>query len=139
MSRRMSADVAGATAVPLILLVEDEFLIREMVAEALQAAGFATIVASDGGEAIALFEQHSAEIRGLVTDINLDDGLDGWDLARAARERASDLPVVYVSGASGHEWASQGVPNSLLIAKPFAAAQVVVAISSLLVASDTVP
>jgi DNA-binding response OmpR family regulator len=139
MSRRMSADEAGATAVPLILLVEDEFLIREMVEEALQAAGFATLTASDGGQAIALFEQHSEEIRGLVTDINLDDGLDGWDLARIARERASDLPVVYVSGASGHEWASQGVPNSLLIAKPFAAAQVVVAISSLLVASDTMP
>jgi DNA-binding response OmpR family regulator len=135
----MSADEAGATAMPLILLVEDEFLIRDMVAEALQEAGFATLVASDGHEAIKIFEEHREEIRGLVTDINLNDGSDGWELARTARERASDLPVVYVSGASGHEWASQGVPNSLLIAKPFAPAQIVVAISSLLVVSDATP
>jgi hypothetical protein len=63
--------------------------------------------------------------------------MTGWDLACAARERAGDLPIVYVSGASGHEWASRGVPNSLMITKPFAPVQVVVAISSLLVASDT--
>jgi CheY-like chemotaxis protein len=133
----MSDDAARANALPLILLVEDEILIREMMAETLQAAGFSTLVASDGKEAIALFAQHRDELRGLVTDINLDDGLDGWQLARAARERVSDLPVVYVSGASGHEWAARGVPNSLLVAKPFAPAQIVVAISSLLVALDT--
>lgn len=133
----MSADAAGADALPLILLVEDELLIREMMAEALETAGFATLVACNGKEAIALFGEHREGLRGLVTDINLDDGLDGWQLARAARERVSDLPVVYVSGASGHEWAARGVPNSLLVAKPFAPAQVVVAISSLLVALDT--
>jgi DNA-binding response OmpR family regulator len=133
----MSIDQAGANALPLILLVEDELLIREMMAEALQAAGFATLVASDGQEAIKMFAEGREELRGLITDINFSDGLDGWQLARAVRERSSDLPVVYISGASGHEWAARGVPNSLLVAKPFAPAQVVVAISSLLVAIDT--
>lgn len=133
----MSADDGNALGMPLILLVEDEVLIREMLVEALEDAGFSTLVAENAQSAVRLFEENSAEVRGLVTDINLDDGMDGWELASAAREQASDLPVVYVSGDSGHEWASRGVPNSLMIAKPFAPAQVVVAISSLLVASDS--
>ena len=135
----MSADEADAIAMPLILLVEDEHLIREMLVEALEDAGYSTLVASDAQGAVRLLEENGDEIRGLVTDINLDDGMDGWDMACSARERASDLPVVYISGASGHEWASRGVPTSLMITKPFAPAQVVVAISSLLVAADTAP
>lgn len=135
----MSADEADGIAMPLILLVEDEILIRAMVVDALEEAGFSTLVAGDAQHAVALFEENGHEIRALVTDINLENDMDGWDLARAAREHASDLPVVYVSGASGNEWAARGVPNSLMITKPFAPAQVVVAISSLLVASDTMP
>jgi DNA-binding response OmpR family regulator len=135
----MSADDADAVPMPLILVVEDELLISEMVVDALEQAGFSTLVAPNVEGAIVLLEQNGDAIRGLVTDINLDDGVDGWELARRAREHASDLPVVYVSGASGHEWASRGVPNSLMITKPFAPAQVVVALSSLLVATDSAP
>ena len=135
----MPADEADALAMPLILLVEDEVLIRQMVVEALEDAGFSTLVSADAQGAVALLAENGHEIRGLVTDINLADGMDGWALACAAREQASDLPVVFISGASGHEWASRGVPNSLMITKPFAPAQIVVAISSLLVASDSMP
>jgi len=135
----MAPDEADALPMPLVLLVEDEDLIRELLVEALELAGFSTIVASEARAAVRLLEENGDEIRALVTDVNLDQGMDGWDLARAARERSGDLPVVYISGASGHEWASLGVPNSLMIAKPFAPAQVVVAISSLLVAADTMP
>lgn len=135
----MSSDEAGELTMPLILLVEDEDLIREMMVEALEEAGFSTLATDTAQGAIGLFEENGDEIRGLVTDINLDDGVDGWELARTAREHAANLPVVYVSGASGHEWASRGVPGSLMITKPFAPAQIVVAISSLLVATDTTP
>src|SRR5688500_2368068 len=107
----MSADPADALAMPLILLVEDEDLIRQMMVEALEEAGFSTLVSADADGAVALLTENGHEIRGLVTDINLNDGMDGWQLACAAREQASDLPVVYVSGASGHEWASRGVPG----------------------------
>ena len=133
----MSTDEADALAMPLLLLVEDEILISEMLVAALEDAGFSTLVAGDGDSAVKLLEESGDAIRGLVTDINFDDGMNGWDLARAAREQASDLPVVYISGASCHQWASRGVPKSLMITKPFAPAQLVVAISSLLVASDT--
>ena len=133
----MSPDEADTLPMPLILLVEDEVLTREMLVEALEQAGFSTRVSGDAQEAVVLFEGDGVEIRGLVTDINLDCGMDGWELARAAREQVGDLPVVYISGASGHEWVSRGVPNSLMITKPFAPAQVVVALSSLLVATDS--
>ena len=131
----MSADEADAPAMPLILLVEDEILVRDMLVEAIEQAGFSTLVSCDAEGAVLLFENNGAEIRGLVTDINLSRGMDGWDLARAARQHVGDLPVVYISGASGHDWASRGVPHSLMITKPFAPAQVVVALSSLMVAT----
>ena len=136
---RMSADDADAMPMPLIILVEDEDLIRQMLVEALEDAGFSTLAASEARKAVLLFEENGDEIRGLVTDVNLGDGIDGWELARRAREHAANLPVVYISGASGHEWTSRDVPDSLMITKPFAPAQVVVAISSLMVATDTTP
>ncbi len=42
------------------------------------------------------------------------------------------LPVVYMSGDSAHEWTVKGVPNSVMVSKPFVIAQIITAISSLL-------
>ncbi|WP_034161083.1 response regulator transcription factor [Sphingomonas sp. ERG5] len=123
-------------AAPLLLYVEDEPLIQHLVTVDLEEAGFNLVIADNGEQALQLLATHAAELRGLVTDVNLGPGPDGWEVARAARQSISGLPVVYVSAASDHEWTSQGVPGSTMIAKPFAAAQLVVAISSLLVVSD---
>jgi hypothetical protein len=60
------------------------------------------------------------------------DRIRGWDVARRARAIKPDLPVVYITGANADEWAVQGVPNSLLLTKPFAPAQLVTAVSQLL-------
>ena len=71
--------------------------------------------------------------RALVTDINLAPGkLDGWDVARHAREIDSNFPVIYMSGKDADDWASKGVPNSIMLTKPFAPAQLVTALSHLL-------
>jgi DNA-binding response OmpR family regulator len=59
-------------------------------------------------------------------------GLKGWDVARHARERNPQIAVVYVTGDSAAEWAAQGVPKSQLVPKPFAAAQLVAAVTALL-------
>lgn len=127
---------SGSTA-PILLYVEDEIMTQGLVEEALRAAGFDVLTASDGDEALVRLGATSGTLRGLITDINLGDCPDGWAVAKSAREAINGLPVVYVSGACEHEWTAKGVPNSLMIAKPFAPAQVVVAISSLLVASAT--
>lgn len=121
---------------PLLLYVEDETLIQHMLVTDLEEAGFAVLVANNGKEALAVLASRSEDLHGLITDINLGDGPDGWDIARKARESRSGLPVVYVSAASESEWTSKGVPGSLMISKPFVPAQVVVAISSLLIVSD---
>jgi CheY-like chemotaxis protein len=71
--------------------------------------------------------------RAVVTDINLGrNRMDGWDVARHARENKPDMPVVYMTGDSADEWASKGVPNSILLTKPFAPAQLVTAVAQLL-------
>ncbi|MBN8896793.1 MAG: hypothetical protein J0H35_01190, partial [Rhodospirillales bacterium] len=62
----------------------------------------------------------------------LGTGLDGWALARRARERLPDLPVVYMSGEKDRDWAAYGVPHSIMIPKPFVPAQLITAIASLL-------
>ncbi|MHC2336293.1 CheY-like chemotaxis protein [Bradyrhizobium sp. USDA 4454] len=56
----------------------------------------------------------------------------GWDLARLVREQDPEFPVVYMTGAAADEWARLGVPNSVLLTKSFAPAQLVTAVSQLL-------
>jgi DNA-binding NtrC family response regulator len=68
----------------------------------------------------------------LVTDVSLRDEMRGWQVATLAREINPALPVVYMTAASAAEWAAHGVPNSILLQKPFAPAQLVTAVSQLL-------
>ena len=83
-------------------------------------------------EAVTLFREHGHNCRALITDVNLGGELTGWDVARNARENFPTLPVVYVTGDSAHEWAARGVPNSILVSKPFVSAQIVNAVATLL-------
>jgi len=135
----MPPDPAPEMAAPVLLYVEDEMITQDLVEASLREAGFEVLTASDGTQALNLLGKPNGTLRGLITDINLGDGPDGWEVACKARQMTSGLPVVYVSGASDSDWTSRGVPNSVMIAKPFAPAQVVVAISSLLVSTDTTP
>lgn len=124
----------------LIFIVEDEILIRDGLQAALEDAGFSVAMATSGEEAISMLDAENASFKALVTDINLaPNGLAGWDVARHARELNSVLPVVYTTGASGDEWSSLGVPNSILIRKPYVTAQVLTAVSQLLNASGAAP
>ncbi len=116
----MGWTVEKSAAAALLLYVEDEALLQEPVIVALTEAGYEVLAAMSGAEGIEVLERRGGEVRGLITDINLGTGLDGWDVARKARELMSGLPVVYVSGASHQEWSSRGVPESIMISKPFA-------------------
>ena len=114
---------------PLILVIEDESSLQSIVEEALTEAGFETDILSSAEEALTLFKNSTKSYRALVTDVNLKGRLSGWEVARQIREKDPTFPVVYMTGASGDQWASQGVPNSILLNKPFATAQLVTAIS----------
>jgi DNA-binding response OmpR family regulator len=123
----------------LVLLVEDDDLLHPNLEDVLSDAGFEVKLAKNGSEAISLLESQPDAIRGLITDVDLGPGPDGWHVARRGRELNPELPVVYMSGGSAHEWSSHGVPKSILVAKPFALAQIVTAISTLINAADSSP
>jgi DNA-binding response OmpR family regulator len=117
----------------VILVVEDDHLIQSIVEESLTEGGFEIVIASSGENAVELLDASDGKYRALVTDINLGrDKIDGWDVARHAREIDPHLPVVYMSGKDADDWASKGVPNSIMLTKPFAPAQLVTAVSQLL-------
>ena len=117
---------------PLILVVKDEYPLQGVVEEALIDGGFETDILSSGEEALTLFRGRVKNYRALVTDVSLKGSISGWEVARQVREIDPGCPVIYMTGAAADEWASQGVPNSILLQKPFAPAQLVTAVSNLL-------
>jgi DNA-binding response OmpR family regulator len=116
--------------VPLVLVVEDEYPLQGE--EALREGGFETAILSSGEEALTLFRGRVAPYRALVTDVNLKGSLSGWDVASKIREIEAAFPVIYMTGVSADQWTSHGVPDSILLRKPFAPAQLVTAVSQLL-------
>jgi DNA-binding response OmpR family regulator len=123
---------------PIILVVEDDPLIQSVVEEILTDGGFEIVIVSSDENAVNLLDVQKVKYRAVVTDINLGrDKLDGWDVARRAREIDAGFPVVYMTGASADDWASKAVPNSILLTKPFAPAQLLAAVSQLLNAGSS--
>jgi DNA-binding response OmpR family regulator len=124
---------AALDDLPVILVVEDDHLIQSVVEETLTEGGFEIIISSSGENAMELLAAAGGKYRALVTDINFGrDKMDGWKVARHAREIDPAFPVVYMSGDSAADWSSKGVPNSVMLTKPFAPAQLVTAVSQLL-------
>jgi CheY-like chemotaxis protein len=125
----------GSTALselPVILVAEDDQAIQGIVEEALSEGGFELAIAASGEEAVILLSGNKGQYQALVTDIGLRGRFDGWEVARRAREINPGFPIVYMSGRHAEDWASKGVPNSIMLAKPFAPAQLVTAVSQLL-------
>lgn len=123
---------------PILLLVEDDPLVLLVAQEALESGGYAIVIAANAAEAIDVLDDRSAELAGLVTDVRLGDGPDGWAVARHARELMPALPIVYMTGDSAADWPVHGVPNSAVVQKPYAPAQLVTAISTLITSADAI-
>ena len=64
----------------------------------------------------------STELQGLATDIRLGAGPTGWEVAHHARKKYPDIAVVYTTGDGAADWFAEGVPNSVMLQKPFAEA-----------------
>jgi len=120
------------TELPVVLVIEDEYPLQGIVEDVLAEGGFATDIVSSGEEALTLFRGGTKTYRALVTDVALNGRLNGWEVAAQIRETDPAFPVVYMSGAHADEWASKGVPNSIMLTKPFAPAQLVTAVAQLL-------
>jgi CheY-like chemotaxis protein len=121
----------NVSELPLILVIEDEYFLQADLEMVLADGGFATDIVSSGEEALTLLMDGTRRPSALVTDVKLAGRLTGWEVAKRIREKAPSFPIIYVT-AYDQDWPAYGVPNSIVVPKPFAAAQLVTVISNLL-------
>jgi CheY-like chemotaxis protein len=96
---------------PVILVVEDDHELQRIVDDILADGGFEAAIASSGEEAVTLLRGHEIGYRALVTDIDLRGSMNGWEVAKQAREIEPSFPIMYMTGASADQWPVEGVPN----------------------------
>ena len=96
----------------VILVVDDEELIRMVVEDALANGGYEVVTTSTGEDAIKLLDSAEGRYRALVTDIDLGSGLNGWAVAHRAREIDHSFPIVYMSGKSAADWLARASPTA---------------------------
>ena len=103
-----------------ILVVEDEPLIRWLLAQGLRESGYTLIESGDARQAMEAVDQAQARIDLLITDVVMP-GMSGVELAAHLRGRWPDIPVLFVSGYSDDELSQRGVDLSSaeLLVKPF--------------------
>ena len=112
-----------------VLLVEDEWIINDMVAQALMDWGFLVHAVSNAEDALEWIKSGSA-VDLLFTDVNLPGSMDGATLAMRARELRPDLPVVYASGGVNAGSVRQ-VPGSTFVPKPYSPSDICAVIARL--------
>jgi two-component system, response regulator PdtaR len=114
---------------PLVLIVEDELLVRLLAVSLLEEAGFGTIQAGSADEAVALLETRK-DIRVVFTDINMPGSMDGLRLAHAIRHRWPPIELVLTSGHI--QVGKKDMPErGLFLAKPYEATELVRTVRSL--------
>jgi CheY-like chemotaxis protein len=82
---------------PVVLVVEDESLIRTMAMDMVEEAGFEAIAASSADEAISILESRN-DIRAVFTDVQMPGSMDGLRLARVVRNRWPPVALIVTSG-----------------------------------------
>jgi len=113
----VSADKGKGEA---ILVVDDDEAVSEVAAELLQNAGYTTLVAKDGEEALALYTENYRNVRLVLTDMMMPK-MDGASLIRSLRAAQSNVKIIAMSGLMDKEKLMKmaGVESSAFIMKPF--------------------
>jgi two-component system, cell cycle response regulator CpdR len=101
-----------------VLVVEDEADVLEIVQDALERRGLQVRTARTDRQAFSQLEDEPRSFEVLVADINLGEGVTGFDVARHARQLNPDLKVVYITGHAAH-LDKFGVPDAVMFPKPF--------------------
>ncbi len=122
-SRAPAGPLVGAETV---LVVEDEEAVRNLTSRILRAAGFKVLVASNGEEALQVFERHTGDIQLLVTDVVMPR-MSGRQLVARLHVARPALRVLYMSGYTDSAILQHGVlaPGTKFIGKPFNAPDLV--------------
>jgi PAS domain S-box-containing protein len=128
-SEPKAAATSGREALPpradgeLIMVVDDEASVRGVVQRALEKHGYRVVAAAEGAEAMALFTQHRAEVRAILTDMMMP-GMDGPSLVRTLRRQKTQLPILGMTGL-GERVDIKGLESLnllVLLTKPFTSA-----------------
>jgi PAS domain S-box-containing protein len=123
-----TAEAAAATAEPqratagqTALVVDDEPLIRLYVSEILEELGYGALDAPDGGAGLKILRSDS-RVDLLITDVGLPNGMNGRQLADAAREIRPALKVLFITGYAENALLNHGhlAPGMQVVTKPFA-------------------
>jgi|SRR5690348_16878891 CheY-like chemotaxis protein len=99
-----------------ILVVEDEMLVRELALEDLTDAGHEVTAAGSGDEALAILGRDPG-YDVLFTDIRMPGNLDGWRLAREAKQLVPEIRVIYATGLNDE--AGEMQPGERMLTKPY--------------------
>jgi two-component system, response regulator PdtaR len=108
---------------PVVLIVEDDALLRMLAMDIVEEAGFVAIEAADADEAMALLESRS-DIALLLTDIDMPGSMNGLKLAMAVRNRWPPIKILVVSGQI-RPLPSDLPSDSCFLAKPYQTAALV--------------
>src|SRR3954451_1940126 len=112
----------SASKRPVVLIVEDEFLLRMNAVDVIAAAGFEAIEAANADEAIAILENRR-DITVVFTDIQMPGSMDGLKLARAVRGRWP--PIKIIATSSHASVAETDLPEGgRFLPKPYSPGQV---------------
>ena len=105
----------------VVLIIDDEPTIRMLAADVLQEAGYTVIEAPDGSAGLKILESN-ARIDVLVTDVGLPGGINGRQVADAARTSRPDLKVLFITGYAENAVVGNGrlEPGMFVLSKPFA-------------------
>jgi signal transduction histidine kinase len=124
--------VGRASGGPVVLLVEDDPVVREFAVSALRELGCKVYQAGDGAQALAVLEAHP-DIVMLFTDIGLPGDLNGRQLAGVAVERWPHLKVLFTTGYTANAIVHHGVldPGVNFLGKPFSISALAAKIKSM--------
>jgi CheY-like chemotaxis protein len=106
----------------LVLIVEDDWLVRDLVADEFRSAGWEVAESSTAEHAIDAV-RGGRPVDVVFTDIQLAGDLTGWDVGEQCRELRDDIAIIYTSGNAVDR--SRSVDGSLFFQKPYRAAAVV--------------
>ena len=112
----------SASKRPVVLIVEDEALIRVDAVDSLEAAGFEVIEAANADEAIAILGRRS-DIRVVFTDVHMPGTMDGLTLVHFVRNRWTSVKIVATSGQA--RISAQNLPQGgRFLPKPYTPPQI---------------
>ncbi len=103
-----------------LLVVDDEPIIREMTAYALERMGVHVCTADSGGDALRILGRSDGEIDGLILDVMMP-GMDGFELCRRIRKARPGMPAIFATAYEGRDLQKQvhSLSPGELLRKPY--------------------